>query len=90
MSEHEPLRFRSIIGRERALIDALAKALNNMIGGPPNKRTLAELRRHNASRVWPTQSGCAFEVQIVGPDDDGPTGHIVRVTVELDRFEGVR
>jgi hypothetical protein len=82
------LRHRTIMGRERALIDALSKAMHAMIGGPPpSKKTLAQLRRHNASdRVWPTAQGCAFEVQVVGPDGD-VTGHIVRVTIELDRFE---
>lgn len=76
-----------IIGRERALFDALSKALNDVIGGPaPSKRTLVELRKHNASAIWPTEYGNRFDVQIVGPDGD-PTGHIARVTVDLVRFE---
>lgn len=74
-----------IIGRERALFDALSKALNYSIGLPPSKKTLAELRKHNVSKMWPTKFGNAFEVQIVGPDGQ-PTGHIARVTIEIDRF----
>lgn len=75
-----------IIGRERALIDALAIAMNRAMGQPPSKRTLAQLRRHGVSNLWTTPRGARFEVQIVGPEGD-VTGHIVRVTVELDRFE---
>jgi hypothetical protein len=82
------LRHKTIIGRERALVQALARAMQDVIGGPaPSKRTLAQLRLHNASAMWETKLGDAFEVQIVGPDKK-PTGHIARVTVELDRFEG--
>lgn len=80
----------SIIGRERALIDALTNALAAIAGGPPpSKRTLAQLRRHRSSETWPTRRGAAFEVQVGGPEGDA-TGHIVRVTVELDRFEAER
>jgi hypothetical protein len=76
-----------IIGRERALIDALTNAIADSIGGPPpSKRTLAQLRLHRSSKTWPTNRGTAFEVQVHGPEGD-ITGHIVRVTVELDRFE---
>jgi hypothetical protein len=82
MSEQLP-----IIGRERALIDALTNALAEAIGGPtPSKRTMAQLRLHRSSKTWPTNRGTAFEVQIHGPEGD-ITGHIARVTVELDRFE---
>jgi hypothetical protein len=81
-------KIRSIIGRERALARALTKALQELVGGPPpSKQTLAQLRRHNSSHMWETPRGYTFEVQIVGPDYDGPTGHIARVTVEIDRFE---
>jgi hypothetical protein len=77
---------KTIIGRERALIDALTKALQAMIGGPPpSKRTVAQVRRHKSGSRWETQRGGAFEVQLVGPDGD-VTGHIARVTVEIDRF----
>jgi hypothetical protein len=83
----ETLRHKTIIGRERALIGALAKALNMTVGGPPPSRaTAAELRRHRSSKTWETDLGTAFEVQIIGPDGR-ITGHIARVTVELDRFE---
>lgn len=79
----------AIIGRERALIDALTKALNAVIGGPPSHRTMAELRRHNSSAITQTARGNSFEIQVVGPDSK-ITGHIVRVTVELDRFEEMK
>lgn len=82
------LRYKTIIGRERALIDGLTGVLQRMVGGPPlSKAMFAEARRHNSSRSTPTHSGSTFEVQIVGPDGE-ITGHIARVTVELDRFEG--
>jgi hypothetical protein len=78
-----------IIGRERALVDALSRALSEAVGGPaPSKRTTEQLGRHEHSRVWPTRRGCAFEVMLHGPPGEGGrTGHVVRVTVELDRFE---
>jgi hypothetical protein len=83
----ETLRYKNIIGRERALVEALAKALNMTVGGPPPSRaTLAQLRRHRAGRMWETELGNAFEVQIIGPEGE-ITGHIARVTIELDRFE---
>jgi hypothetical protein len=78
----------AILGRERALLEALGEALSKVIGGPPpSRKTMDELHRHNSSKTWATRRGLAFEVQIVDPDDKRPTGHIVRVTVELDRFE---
>jgi hypothetical protein len=77
------------IGRARALIAALTTAVNRSIGTPPSKATLAQLRRHRVSRIWETRDGCAFDVQLIGPEGD-VTGFIVRVTVELDRFEPQR
>jgi hypothetical protein len=83
----ETLRHETVIGRERALIEALAKAINATVGGPtPSRKTQAQLSRHRVSRVWDTKLGNAFEVQVVGPEGE-VTGHVVRVTVELDRFE---
>lgn len=80
-------RKLGIIGRERALIDGLSYAINHSIGGPaPSKKTMAELRRHNTGAVYQCPRGNTFEVQIVDPDGD-LTGHVARVTVELDRFE---
>lgn len=85
--ESKPLRHTTIIGRERALIDGLSNALQRMIGGPPpSKETLAEVRRHESMRPVETFLGNAFEVRLVGPDGE-VTGHIVRVTIELARFE---
>lgn len=81
------LRHASIIGHERALLDGLSDALSKVVGGPPaSAKTMTQLRRHRSSKVSPTLRGNSFEVQIVGPDGE-ITGHIVRVTVELDRFE---
>lgn len=83
----QSLRFRRIIGRERALMEALARGFYGLTGGPPTKRALAQVRRHNAGdKMWETNRGYAFEVQIIGPEGD-VTGHIARVTVELDRFD---
>lgn len=83
------LRHKTIIGRERALIGGFTRALAKHVGGPPpSKKTTAELRRHNSGAVWDTMLGSAFEVQVVGPDGE-PTGHVARVTVELERFEEV-
>jgi hypothetical protein len=83
----ETLRHKTIIGRERALVEALAKALNLTIGGPsPSKITQKQLSRHNTGKLWETPLGHAFEVQLVGPEGE-ITGHIARITVELDRFE---
>jgi len=84
------LRHKTIIGRERALIDSLTNALQRVVGGPPpSKTTLETLHRHQSGRTWQTALGGTFEVRLVGPDGD-VTGHIVRVTVELDRFEAER
>jgi hypothetical protein len=83
----ETLRHKTIIGRERALIETLSKALNKTVGGLPISRaTEAQLRKHRASKTWETDLGNAFEVLVVGPDGLA-TGHVARVTVELDRFE---
>lgn len=76
-----------IIGRQRALVDELTNALQAMVGGPPpSKKTLAVLRRHQSMRPVPTKRGNVFEARLVGPEGD-VTGHIVHVTVEVDRFE---
>ncbi|WP_028058305.1 hypothetical protein [Candidatus Solirubrobacter pratensis] len=63
----------SIIGRERSLIDGLTKMLRNSVRG------------HNISPISEQRRGSSFEVQFVV--DGEITGHIARVTVELDRFE---
>lgn len=77
----------AIIGRERALVDALTRALSDVVGGPPpSRRTAEQLRRHRSGAVSETRRGSAFEVALVGPDGDY-TGHVVRVTIELDHFE---
>lgn len=84
-----PDKKTPIIGRERALLDGLSNGLQGVVGGPPpSKATMAQVRRHNSSRVYKTERGNSFEVQIVGPEGE-ITGHIARVTVELDRFEEV-
>lgn len=89
---HEvPNKKLTIIGRERWLLDDLAKGIQGVIGGPPpSKKTMARVRRHNSSTIYDTSRGNKFEVQVVDSVTGKPTGHIARVTVELDRFEEVR
>lgn len=65
----------SIIGRESFLMEALAK----MLLGAANKH-------HGVSKLRDQHRGYWFEVQVLD-DKDEPTGHIARVTVELDRLE---
>lgn len=67
MSEKLP-----IIGRERALINALANEIWKLVRDPV--RDPIEGRRDSS-----------FEVLI--HVDGQPTGHVARVTVELDRFD---
>lgn len=78
-----------IMGRERFLVEAFSKALAGAVGGPaPSKKTMEQLRRHEVSFVSPTRRGCVFEVMLHGPAGESErTGHVVRVSIELDRFE---
>ena len=64
-----------ILGRERALIDKLAKQLNHAAKG------------HEVTPVYKTKRGSYFEVRIF----DGPesSGRIARVEITLDRVEQV-
>jgi hypothetical protein len=73
----EPTRAElGIIGRERSLIDNLTKKL----------RASSDDAGHAVSDWTPeTKRGAYFEVMI--HVDGEPTGHIARVTVELDRFD---
>jgi hypothetical protein len=73
----EPTREQlGIIGRERALIDKLVKAL----------RAGVQAQNQAISDWMPkTKRGSYFEVMI--HVDGEPTGHVARVTVELDRFD---
>lgn len=74
-----------LIGRERALVEGLSKALQALVGGPPpSRKTLAAVRRHNSTPVYETARGNRFEVHIFDPDGE-PTGMVAVVTVELDR-----
>ncbi len=64
-----------IIGRESFLIEALTKLLH-----------VGANSRHSVTRLRELHRGYWFEVQVC--DDKGkPTGHIARVTVQLDRLE---
>lgn len=67
-----------IIGRERAVIDKLTKLISDAVGG-----------YHERTNSRHTDRGAEFEVRIFeGTRGRGePTGHIARVTVELDRLE---
>jgi hypothetical protein len=64
----------SIIGRERSLMDKLA-----------NEIVAAVQKRHPVTDLREDRRGSHFEVQITL--DDEPTGHVARVTIELDRLE---
>jgi len=72
-----PVRL-PLIGRDYVLIEKLAKRVFRYPG--PDKVT-TDLRRTSDGRGWD------FEVMIVF--DGQPTGHIARVTIEMDRIEQV-
>lgn len=61
----------SIIGRERALVDALTKALLD-----------AARQRHDYMPASETRRGSSFLLSLRDPDDE-PTGCTVRVNVEM-------
>lgn len=63
----------AIIGRERALIDALAKKLNDAARG------------HEVTKVYETPRGAMFDVRIF--DGKESSGRIARVSVDLERVE---
>jgi hypothetical protein len=65
-----------IIGRERALIDALGRLV------------LAALNKHHDyTPLRETRRGTEFEVAIRGPDDE-PTGRVARISIELQAPTG--
>ena len=75
-----------IIGRERFLINSVSDGLHRLFGGPPpSGKTIQLLRRHVADKGWETRRGKSFDLVI--HVDGEPTGHIARVTVELERFD---
>jgi hypothetical protein len=76
LREHMPAQpeVLPIIGRERWLIDSLTMQLRGALRGHATTTPNLEGRR-----------GGSFEVLI--HVDDEPTGHVARVTVELDRFD---
>lgn len=65
-----------IIGRERALMERLAKQLH-----------LDARLSHDHTALFETRRGYRFEVNISGPDGK-PSGRIASVVIELDRVEG--
>lgn len=65
----------SLIGRDRVLVEKVAKLLHGAVK-----------KHHNYTVLRETPRGNTFELDLIGPDKK-PTGHIVRVTVELDRVE---
>lgn len=65
----------SIIGRDSFLMEVLAKFVLKAVH-----------TRHPVTRLRNQRRGYWFEVQ-VSDEKDQPTGHIARVTVELDRLE---
>ncbi len=68
--QSEPL---PIIGRERALIGALANLVLGVVG-----------KRHQTTRLHERPRGVSFDVRVLGSNYKA-TGHIARITVELDR-----
>lgn len=68
---------RPIIGRERALIDALAKLLYE-----------AARNSHDYGPIRETERGSTFEVRVLS--GGAMTGRVARVTIELDRVEASR
>lgn len=71
----DPTHKPSIIGRDRALVDKLTEHLHSGIKG-----------QHPATPASEDYRGSHFEVRIIGADGEA-TGHVARVTVELDRVE---
>lgn len=70
-----PQEKPGIIGRERALMDKLAKLLHEGVAW-----------RYEVTDVREDRRGSHFEVRVIGPDGEA-TGHIARITIELDRVE---
>lgn len=64
-----------IIGRERMLIDVLARAFHGATGG------------HEVTDVVPTDRGATFRVRIF--EGRTYTGRIARVTVDLEGVESM-
>lgn len=64
-----------LIGRDRALIDGLAKLVHDAVR-----------KRHEYTDLYEGTRGCTFEVRVLDPDGD-PTGRIARIAIELDRVE---
>lgn len=62
----------SIIGRERALVNKLTKALQETVAP-----------RHEYTKIVETSRGASFEALLFEGGES--TGRVVRVTVELDR-----
>lgn len=63
-----------IIGRERALIDALASLIFEVVRN-----------RHDYGPIRETERGSTFEVRVLS--GGAMTGRVARVTIELDRVE---
>lgn len=64
----------AIIGRERALIDALTTALHNTVRS-----------RHNYGPIRETSRGSTFAVELLV--DGESTDRVARITVELEPME---
>lgn len=69
------LRERGIIGRESFLMEKVALLVHKHLS-----------TRFDYTPIHETRRGYTFSVAVT--DSDGvPTGHVARVTVELDRFD---
>lgn len=68
----------AITGRDRFLMETVAKQITKGITdrhGP----------RHEVTDLRYDKRGCHFDLRVFV--DDQPTGHVARVSVELDRIE---
>jgi len=63
-----------LIGRDRVLADKLVKELKASA-------------RHNTRGPYETRRGASFDVQLTD-ENDIPTGHVFKVSVELASFGG--
>lgn len=65
----------SIVGRDRVLVEKVAKSLFKSLPRP-----------HESTLLRETPRGSYFEVHVIGSDSDR-TGRVIRVTIELDRVD---
>lgn len=67
----------SIFGRDRYLVEQLTKLIHGTVK-----------KQHSCTVIEETKRGETFRLRILDADDK-PTGHVVRVTIELEGVEQV-